>query len=221
MRKIIMVAVVLVLLLGACAVAEDAPVEHETTTETTTEATTQPPETYIGREIAMSDTVTVFEARATWSDAVEIWMRDEITGQKTFLMGTEGVVLGSSYYRVPELRYRVNERFFAYARHIRGHHFLVNSRFFDIEQQRSIEVQSPSCFYLYDCHYQRILLWEVTDERVYKVCGWWIGHISSNHRLYAFEISALESGEPVELQYISEFLPEQWDELLSRNYERF
>ena len=110
------------MVLGACATATETLPEMETTTEveTTIEAETtvedvttqeieitQPHILTLGREMRLSDAITIFEFVDRWHFAEEIWMSNTQTGQ-------EALLLSEWNYSWPSFYQRVNERFFTF-----------------------------------------------------------------------------------------------------------
>ena len=180
MKTLRVIAVALALLLAACAPLAEP--EHEAD-PTTMEVTTEPVELGTGQEIALSETITVFEVLCDWGLPHEIWMRNEETGEEAFLIGARA-------YLPPTLGDQINGRYFWYF-HVQPETCgRTGVYFYDVEQRRSIELLPPE-------EYFAMTFVRVEQGRVYVTALQGIGYEDEEMPVYYFEISALESGEAI------------------------
>ena len=210
MKRFIIFALAAMLLLAACSPALPAIEEPEPTTvpwefqtvprTTTTQATTtteviERPESWTGREVVISDTITVFEQSNShelrpgqWVIFYEIWMHNEVTGEETILLETRNTYYVEDLF-VPlsfSINAEVNERFFAFSSGVPGTCAWGGVSFYDIGQQRAVSIvpcPKGRRFFFDRVENNRIYL---REELNYEILGW----------VY-IEISALESGDPV------------------------
>jgi hypothetical protein len=223
MRKTLLAALVIALVLAACSapvqVYEDDGCTTDYTVMQTTEETAaeelitmqqlpqmHPPE--LGRVITLSNTQTLFEidnagqnSHGQWEFSREIWLRNETTGNETQLLGSQ-----DDYS--PTLHFAVNDRFFAYSRFIPETCARTNIRFFDTQLRRSIALNTTDTYYFWDVK-------EITSERVYLVGGMEPGHWPDTLSVAYFPLVALEQGVPVTLHPAGTISLDNWETLES------
>ncbi|MCL2194743.1 MAG: hypothetical protein FWB76_02205 [Oscillospiraceae bacterium] len=164
---------ILLLFLAAC--AAPAPVHNDPTTQHTTqvELTTAAP---AHLERAMSDNLTVFVSGGHYHRENELWLRNETTGEETLLHSGE-------LWRWHSIGQQLNERFFVFSEGWMGG---VTTMIYDLDERRVITVQSAG-----QAHPSCIRFHAVDGGRVYLNMG--------HGGVRSFDISELESGEPIML----------------------
>jgi len=183
MKRIVLVAFVLLFLAG-CA---GPVVEPVATTTTQPEATTEPE--IIRNVMRLNDNITVFEVMGPWFPR-EIRVRDESTGEETLLAeDTQG------YF--PMLGERINERFFIYYYGWEGCGSFP-AFIYDVERNQSFEFGGLS---LYIGENGRIYVYDAPHEEAKDI------------PVEFFYISALENDEELVFQCAGMNLAELFEHL--------